>query len=176
MSDIGREAHLRPSAAQLPVAAYFDEDLHRQEIERLFKNGPGYRGHELMVPEVGDYYALPAERGGRILVRDGPTDHGSIRLLSNVCRHRQAIMLQGQGNTDAIVCPLHRWTYDRLGSLVGAPHFPENPCLNLAFRLAAITHDDSSASTELALFKPGEKRGKFGFNRLLYQLACTLVQ
>ncbi len=131
MSDIGREAHLRPSAAQLPVAAYFDEDLHRQEIERLFKNGPGYRGHELMVPEVGDYFALPAERGGRVLVRDGPTDNSSIRLLSNVCRHRQALMLQGRGNAQSIVCPLHRWTYDLKGQLRGAPHFAEQPCLDL---------------------------------------------
>ena len=131
MSDIGREAHLKPSAAQLPVSAYFDEDLHRQEIALLFNKGPGYRGHELMVPEVGDYFALPAERGGRVLVRDGPEENSSIRLLSNVCRHRQAIMLQGRGNTDSIICPLHRWTYDLKGQLLGAPHFEQQPCLNL---------------------------------------------
>jgi len=152
MSDIGREAHLRPSAAQLPASAYFDESLYRREIELLFKNGPGYRGHSLMVPEAGDYYALPAERGGRVLVRDAqlPGSHGgashggathdgdsrdaspgSVRLLSNVCRHRQAIMLQGRGNTDSIVCPLHRWTYDLKGQLLGAPHFAQQPCLNL---------------------------------------------
>ena len=131
MSDIGREAHLKPSAAQLPVSAYFDEDLHRQEIEHLFNKGPGYRGHELMVPEVGDYCALPAERGGRVLVRDGPETNSSIRLMSNVCRHRQAIMLQGRGNTDSIICPLHRWTYDLKGQLLGAPHFEQQPCLNL---------------------------------------------
>ena len=35
-----------------------------------------------------------------------------IELLSNVCRHRQAIMLNGRGHTQNIVCPLHRWTYD----------------------------------------------------------------
>ena len=131
MSDIGREAHLKPSAAQLPVSAYFDEDLHRQEIELLFNKGPGYRGHELMVPEVGDYFALPAERGGRVLVRDGPENDSAVRLLSNVCRHRQALMLQGRGNADSIVCPLHRWTYDLKGQLRGAPHFDQQPCLDL---------------------------------------------
>jgi choline monooxygenase len=52
--------------------------------------------------------------------------------MSNVCRHRQAIMLQGSGNAKNIVCPIHRWTYDAGGELIGAPHFPANPCLNLA--------------------------------------------
>ena len=97
MSDIGREAHLKPSAAQLPVSAYFDEDLHRQEIELLFNKGPGYRGHELMVPEAGDYFALPAERGGRVLVRDGPEGHGGVRLVRAHARglHRRARRTRG---------------------------------------------------------------------------------
>ncbi len=127
MSDLGRRAHLSPSRTQLPVSAYFDETLYQRELETLFRNGPGYIGHEVMVPETGDYHVLAAERGGRILVR-----HASgIELLSNVCRHRQALMLDGRGNTSNIVCPLHRWTYDLKGELLGAPHFKEQPCLNL---------------------------------------------
>ena len=36
------------------------------------------------------------------------------------------------GNTHSnIVCPLHRWTYDLQGQLIGAPHFTESPCLHL---------------------------------------------
>jgi choline monooxygenase len=127
MSDIGRRAHLQRSAAQLPVSAYFDEALHRREIEILFRQGPGYIGHELMVPNTGDYFALPAEKEGRLLVRG----EQGLELLSNVCRHRQAVMLSGRGNTHNIVCPLHRWTYDLSGTLLGAPHFDEQPCLNL---------------------------------------------
>ncbi|HYF60365.1 MAG TPA: aromatic ring-hydroxylating dioxygenase subunit alpha [Burkholderiaceae bacterium] len=127
MSDIGRGDHLQRSAAQLPVSAYFDEALYRREIEALFRNGPGYVGHELMVPNVGDYHALPAEKEGRLLVRG----EQGIELLSNVCRHRQAVMLNGRGNASSIVCPLHCWTYDLQGRLLGAPHFDEQPCLNL---------------------------------------------
>lgn len=127
MSDIGRRAHLQPSAAQLPVSAYFDEALFKREIEILFRQGPGYIGHTLMVPEPGDFYALPAEKEGRLLVRN---DQG-IELLSNVCRHRQALMLNGRGNTQNVVCPLHRWTYSLKGELLGAPHFDEPPCLDL---------------------------------------------
>ena len=40
-------------------------------------------------------------------------------------------MLDGRGKTENIVCPLHRWTYDLKGQLLGAPHFADNPCLNL---------------------------------------------
>ena len=127
MSDIGRRDHLQRSAAQLPVSAYFDQALYQREIELLFRKGPGYIGHALMVPNTGDYFALPAEKEGRLLVRG----ERGLELLSNVCRHRQAVMLNGRGNTGQIVCPLHRWTYDLQGTLLGAPHFEEQPCLNL---------------------------------------------
>ncbi len=41
-------------------------------------------------------------------------------------------MLRGRGNTGSnIVCPLHRWTYGLGGQLIGAPHFPEDPCRDL---------------------------------------------
>ena len=127
MSDLGRRDFLVPARTQLPVSAYFDDALYRREIDTLFRQGPGYVGHELMTPEAGDFYALPAEKEGRVLVRNP----GGIELLSNVCRHRQAIMLNGRGHADNIVCPLHRWTYDLSGNLLGAPHFERQPCVAL---------------------------------------------
>jgi phenylpropionate dioxygenase-like ring-hydroxylating dioxygenase large terminal subunit len=129
MSDLSitREVTER-QRSQLHVSAYFDEGLFRKEQETIFRVGPRYLGHELAIPQVGDYYALPQEGEGRALVR---TPNG-VELISNVCRHRQAVMLRGRGNTQKhIVCPLHRWTYDLRGQLVGAPHFAEDPCLHL---------------------------------------------
>jgi len=129
MSDlsISLEA-LERSRSQLPVSSYFDEDLFRSEQELIFQHSPRYLGHELAVPETGDYLTLPQEGEGRALVRTS----AGVELVSNVCRHRQAVMLKGRGHTrQHIVCPLHRWTYDLNGQLVGAPHFPEDPCLNL---------------------------------------------
>ncbi len=102
MSNLSTAVQLKSIHSQLPVSAYFDQALLGQEIETLFKRGPRYIGHELMVPEIGDYYALPGEAEGRALVRNG----NSIELLSNVCRHRQAIMLNGRGHVENIVCPL----------------------------------------------------------------------
>jgi len=129
MSDLSitRDA-LDRSASQLGVATYFDEALYGREIETLFKGGPRYVGHRLAVPERGNFHTLGHEGEGRVLVNNGR----GVELISNVCRHRQAVMLRGRGNTAAnIVCPLHRWTYNTQGTLIGAPHFAEEPCLNL---------------------------------------------
>ena len=127
MSDLATHAKLARSCAQLPVDVYFDDALLQREMQQLFKHGPRYIGHELMVPETGDFATLAAENEGRMLVRNA----NGIEVLSNVCRHRQALMFNGRGNSTNIVCPLHRWTYDLKGELIGAPHFPETPCLNL---------------------------------------------
>ncbi len=131
MSDLATKAKLARSEAQLPVHVYFDQALLQREIQQLFQSGPRYVGHELMVPNVGDFATLAAENEGRMLVRNTSAADG-IALLSNVCRHRQAVMVNGRGNARQIVCPLHRWTYDLKGELIGAPHFDENPCLNLS--------------------------------------------
>ena len=135
MSDLSLQ--LQQAASQLPVSSYFDEALFQRELKILFESGPRYVGHQLAVPNAGDYHALPQEGEGRALVRNA---NGAIELVSNICRHRQAIMLKGRGNLNAqapghaggnIVCPLHRWTYSPAGQLLGAPHFAHDPCLNL---------------------------------------------
>lgn len=127
MSDLGTHAKLARPHAQLPVDVYFDEALLQREMKQLFQSGPRYVGHELMVPNVGDFATLLSENEGRMLVHNA----NGLELLSNVCRHRQALMFNGRGNANNIVCPLHRWTYDLKGELIGAPHFAETPCLNL---------------------------------------------
>ena len=128
MSDLPRASNqLSRSAAQLPVSWYFDQKLFELERRLIFGGGPGYVGHELMVPEVGDYHTLASADHAQMLVRGKE----GISLLTNVCRHRQALMLNGRGNTQSIVCPLHRWTYQLDGKLLGAPYFEEQPCASL---------------------------------------------
>ncbi len=142
MSDIAKLAHVSPATTQLPVNAYFDDTIFKKEQARIFDASALYVGHEKLVPDVGDWRTLSQEQAGRVLLRNAE----GVRLLSNVCRHRQAVMLGGRagdvtsstlnaGNLRAsggnIVCPLHRWTYDNQGTLLGAPQFDSNPCKNL---------------------------------------------
>ena len=124
-----------PTTSPLGVASYFDEAVFAVERASIFGAGPRYLGHRLAVPDIGDYYTLPQEGEGRMLVHapDG------IELVSNVCRHRQALICRGRGslrkNSSAaggsIVCPIHRWTYSPSGKLLGAPQFDHDPCLDL---------------------------------------------
>ncbi len=134
MSDLSLQ--LQQACSQLPVTSYFDEALFQRELKTIFQQGPRYVGHQLAVPNLGDYYALPQEGEGRALVHSAK----GVELISNVCRHRQAVMLKGRGSLQGpgaasaggnIVCPLHRWTYSTSGELIGAPHFSHDPCLNL---------------------------------------------
>src|SRR6266540_3867918 len=103
MSDLPSSRRLNPNTSQLPVSWYFDPQVFELEQKLLFASGPGYVGHELMVPNQGDYHTLAWMDHGKVLVRNA----GGIELLSNVCRHRQAILLEGRGNAHNIVCPLH---------------------------------------------------------------------
>src|SRR6185369_7242098 len=98
MSDIASLGRLRPSSAQLPVSWYVDPEIFALEKKTLFDAGPNYMGHELMVPNVGDYQSLAWMDHAKVLVRN---DSGP-ELLSNVCRHRQAIMLEERANTENI--------------------------------------------------------------------------
>lgn len=110
-----------------PVSWYFDNAIYKLEEEKLFKNGPGYVGHALMVPEFGDYQVLESAAKTKFLIRN----ESGIELISNICRHRQALMLSGKGKTKHVVCPVHKWSYDMDGTLHNAALFHEKPCLNL---------------------------------------------
>ncbi len=128
MSNMAEISQLTEMSVQLPVDWYLDPKILEIEKRILFEQGPGYVGHEAMVPNVGDYYVPEWMDNAKVLVRNKQ----GIELLSNVCRHRQALLLKGRSNTKNIVCPIHRWTYALDGKLLGAPHFNQNPCLNLA--------------------------------------------
>jgi phenylpropionate dioxygenase-like ring-hydroxylating dioxygenase large terminal subunit len=142
MNDLVRHSHLLATRPQLPVQAYFDEALFQREMAMFERQAMRYVGHRQWVPEQGDWRTLAHEDNARVLV------HGrnGVQLMSNVCRHRQALILGGAPGAVAagpvqgrlplqagghIVCPLHRWTYSDSGELVGAPHFAPQPCTHL---------------------------------------------
>jgi phenylpropionate dioxygenase-like ring-hydroxylating dioxygenase large terminal subunit len=108
------DATLLGRTAPLPIASYFDAGWFERELQHLFGPGPNYAGSEQMVPEIGDYMTLASTEHGKVLVH-GPN---GVNLLSNTCRHRQGLLLDGKGNNANIVCPLHRWTYDLNGKLL----------------------------------------------------------
>jgi phenylpropionate dioxygenase-like ring-hydroxylating dioxygenase large terminal subunit len=115
------------AAVGIPVSWYFDPEILEIERRELFGAGPTYVAHASRTRQDGDYAVLSGQQAGKVLVRHD----GRGQLLSNVCRHRQAEMLSGSGRVKNIVCPVHNWAYDLDGRQVAAPHFAENPCLDL---------------------------------------------
>src|SRR5258707_2004297 len=70
MSDLPGSRALKPNASQLPVSWYFDPNVFELEQKLLFATSPGYVGHELMVPNPGDYHTLSWMDHGKVLVRN----------------------------------------------------------------------------------------------------------
>jgi phenylpropionate dioxygenase-like ring-hydroxylating dioxygenase large terminal subunit len=113
----------------IPILSYFS-NVSLEKEKKLFQSSPKYLGHKLMIPESKNFQIIDNE--SRILIND----NNEIKILSNVCRHRQSIILIGKGSIENIVCPLHRWTYSTDGNLIGCPHFKNNfqlPLKNFSF-------------------------------------------
>lgn len=148
---IKTRSNLQTPKTQLPINAYCSEAIFKEEQRRIFDQASLYVGNQRLVPEQGDWFALPQEDNGRVLIHN---THG-VQLLSNVCRHRQAIML---GDADQLVrpsipnrgnlgganarirCPLHAWTYNDTGKLIAAHKMSPTPCKHLdAFPLQSLS-------------------------------------
>jgi len=130
MTDLASQKSLTRAAPHLPLAWYFDPNVAAVEEKLLFARGPGYVGHVQMAPNPGDYRVLDWRANGAWSLVNNEGRHD---LVSNVCRHRQAIMLKGAGSLPGgtITCPLHRWAYDSKGRHIGAPSFEDMPCLEI---------------------------------------------
>ncbi|MCD8562870.1 MAG: Rieske 2Fe-2S domain-containing protein [Alphaproteobacteria bacterium] len=98
---------------------YFSDKIFQQEKEALFLSGEAdaFIGYAAWTPERGDYYVLPHTNNTKFIRHDGER----ISLIDNICRHRYALMLEGKGRAERIVCPVHMWSYDGTGALVKSP-------------------------------------------------------
>jgi phenylpropionate dioxygenase-like ring-hydroxylating dioxygenase large terminal subunit len=107
------------AATTLPAEAHISAGIYEREIERLFEREWLCAGRVDQIPERGDYFSLDL-LGDKLVVVRGTDDE--IRVLSRVCRHRGAVIVQGAGNARSFQCPYHAWTYRLDGALLGAPH------------------------------------------------------
>ena len=106
--------------SRIPFWAYTSDDIHKQELEKLFyKNHWCYVGLEAEIPEVGDYKRTVIGERSVIMVRHS---NDKIHVLENVCAHRgMRFCRKKHGNAKSFICPYHQWNYDREGNLRGVP-------------------------------------------------------
>ncbi len=109
-------------AEALPFASYRNPELLGLEQREIFERDWVFVCTEADLRERGDYQALVIADEPVVVLRG---KDGKLRALSNVCRHRGAVMLRGGGNAKRIVCPFHAWTYEDTGALRGVPHCGE---------------------------------------------------
>lgn len=106
-------------ATTLPSSWYLDPEFLERERERLFHRSWQWVGRSEDVAAPGDFFA--AEILGEPIVVARPHDSSELRGLSNVCRHRAALIAQGKGSAKLLQCPYHGWTYALDGKLRRAP-------------------------------------------------------
>lgn len=114
-----------PEAAHtLPPAFFTSAAFHALEREQVFRRDWICLGHESEIPEAGDFFTAELAGEPLIVCRDA---EGELRVLSNVCRHRSNIVVQGTGRKRRFVCPYHAWSYGLDGRLLTAPHMDKVP-------------------------------------------------
>jgi choline monooxygenase len=101
-----------------PWTWYTDGDRLRLEQERIFRLTWHYVGHAGRLPEPSSYFASTSGGIPVVAVRDR---EGELRAFLNVCRHRGAEIVAGEGRRESLQCPYHAWTYGLDGELRAAP-------------------------------------------------------
>ena len=105
-------------ARSMPPEFYTSEEVFELEQKRLFRREWACLGRIQQIPKAGDYFATALMNEPLIVVRTKPDE---IRVLSNVCRHRGTVLVEGSGNTKSFICPYHAWSYNLDGELRRAP-------------------------------------------------------
>ena len=99
----------------MPPAAYTSPALLDLELRLLFAKEWICVGRVEEVPQPGDYFTIAVADEPLLVVRSSAD---TIRVLSNVCRHKWSRIASGKGQVRRFVCPYHAWTYDLDGRLV----------------------------------------------------------
>lgn len=107
-----------------PAAWYTDPEIHRIEVEDVFRQSWQIVCFEQHVVNPGDHAVGEVGDVPVVIVRG---DDGVLRGFINVCRHRAFPVAECSGNRKTLQCRYHAWTYDLDGSLRAAPRSEHEP-------------------------------------------------
>jgi Rieske 2Fe-2S family protein len=112
-------------ARTLPQRYFVSTEIFGREQEKIFSKQWVLVGHQSHIAQAGDYLTAEVAGESLLIVRD---KRGAIGAFYNVCRHRGSRLIENRnGQSAAIQCPYHAWTYALDGRLIGAPHMDEVP-------------------------------------------------
>jgi len=112
------------AASFLPPRVYSDPAIFEAEWAGMFRSSWVPLCHVSQLREPGSYVARNLFGEPVIAVRNKA---GAVHVMSNVCRHRNALLAQGSGQCrgSRLTCPYHGWTYGLDGQLLAAPHMEQ---------------------------------------------------
>ena len=96
----------------LPPECFTDEAFFQFELNAVWKKNWFCVDRANEFAKAGDYFTFEVGNDALLAIR---TREGHINVLSNVCRHRNMLLLEGAGNVRRISCPLHAWVYNMEG-------------------------------------------------------------
>ncbi|WP_420546756.1 aromatic ring-hydroxylating oxygenase subunit alpha [Curvivirga sp.] len=108
----------RDAQQTLHPQIYTDPDFLNVELQEVFQKEWLCVGRVDEVPNKGNYTTTKLLGEPLIVVR---SDEDTIKVLSNICRHRCMQVASGSGKTRGFSCPYHAWRYDLEGQLINAP-------------------------------------------------------
>jgi choline monooxygenase len=107
-------------AATLPAPAYADPAVLAGEKARVFGASWQLVGRAGQVAAPGDFLTARIADEEVLVVRG---EDGTLRAMSNVCRHRAGPVASGAGSCRVLKCGYHGWSYGLDGRLLGTPEF-----------------------------------------------------
>ncbi len=161
-------------AETLPPEAYTSEAFFQLEVRKIFKKEWLCVGHVSQIPKQGDYLTIDLLGEMLVVVRNGD----AIQVMSRICLHRWAPLVNGKGNAKLFSCPFHKWGFALDGRLLGAPlmdgvEFDVSTCRLPTFRnevvdgfiFVNLSNDATSLGERVRDFS--EEVAKFELDRLL---------
>jgi 3-phenylpropionate/trans-cinnamate dioxygenase alpha subunit len=98
---------------------YWDEELYRLELERIFARSWLFLVHESEIAKPGDFFSTYMGEDSVVVTR---TQSGELKAFVNSCMHRGNQVCNAEsGNTKSFTCSYHGWTYGLDGSLQVVP-------------------------------------------------------
>src|SRR5882762_9222170 len=111
-------------ASTLPARVYSDPEYFELQKDRVFARSWQWVGDSARVKAPGRVAPLTLLDGclsePLVLTSD---DEGTVRCLSNVCTHRGAIVVEGEGHAKSLRCRYHGRRYGLDGKFVSMPEF-----------------------------------------------------
>jgi carnitine monooxygenase subunit len=103
----------------LPAPYFYDESIFQRERLRIFFRSWHLVAHVNELRTPGDFVTYDILDQSVVVTK---SKEGTIHAFHNACQHRgNRLLSTPRGNTPAITCGYHAWTYSLDGRLRGAP-------------------------------------------------------